>query len=918
MLALYRDGQSARALEVGAQAKRVLADELGIDAGPEVRDLEVRILRQAPELNLPAAGITVGHAEPPARLPADDAWFTGRAAELEALDAILATDGRPGSQIAILTGPGGVGKTALALRWANAARDRFPDGRLFADLRGSSDGSAVRPVDMIGRLLGTLGIRADRVPGDADGAAAAYRNALNRRRVLIVLDNAADADQVRPLLPVGGGCAVIITSRRRLDDLVARDGARHVGLSSLSGYEATSLLGRAIGDARVADEPRAAAELARLCGYLPLALRLAAAALATAPRRSIADYVATLSGDHPAAPQAADDARRWVQAAFEVSYADLDTCARRLFRLLSVAPTAEVTFAAAAALADIDPCTAEQSMRRLAEAHLVDEVAAGRFALHEMLRRYAAERAAHEDAPTALDAAVDRVLWWYVSAVRTAVRLVYPHTLRLDGRDVPTDAMRVGFAFSSAPARGDAARRNDTRLPKPGDSEGHDDPRTGAVGWLDTEHPTLAAVAEYAAKTGRDRVAWLIADALRGYFWHTRLAGPWLRLAHAGLDAAVRGRDARAEVAMRLNLACVYHCLARRSSAIDEYLAARALARRIGWTEAEESTLTSLGVAYADVGNLTAAVDTLREALSLTRSRMRRAVVLVNLGSVLHHMGRLADSVRHHEAALDLARRADFAAGEATALQFLGYTEHAVGALPEALEHLTLALWVHRRTGNRHQEAQTLMDIASVHLDAGRCGDAQTTIDAALDLVRERSEQHAESFVLAMRGRIRLAAGRVDDSIADYGASLELARRARGLYAQAEAEIGLADAYRAAGRHADALARVDAALEMAERTGYRALTGQALTVRAAVRTAVGDPCAFEDAERAVAIQRETGYRMAEARALRALADAVRTKDPAAAARHERAAADIVDQVAARRRPVRVRRVRVAIDEPQTA
>ena len=916
MLALYRDGQTARALDVAAAAKRVLADELGIDAGPEIRDLELAILRQASELDLPTGRHVGGRADAgdvdarhvdarhvdageradgpgqsPGDLPGDAAWFTGRRAELDALDVMLGADTGTGPRVAIVTGPGGVGKSALALRWAHRSADRFPDGCLFADLRGSIDGAAVRSADTLGRFLAALGLPADRVSMDPEAAARTYRDALANRRTLIVLDNAADGAQVRPLLPGVGGCAVLVTSRDRIDELVARDGARHLGLSALSATEATALLGRAIGDERVTAEPAAAAELARLCAYLPLALRLAAAALARAPGRTVADYVASLAGGtHPATP-ALGKPHSPVRSTFELSYAELDAASRGVFRLIGIAPGSEITVAAVAALTDTDACSAEQAMRRLTAAHLLAELTPGRFGLHDLLRGYASERAECEDSAHERTAAVERLLRWYVGAARAAAELVYPHMVRLDGRGLPETPVDAGVPFSA-----DA----------------------GAVAWFDAEHTNLLAVADFAAATGRDRVAWLIADALRGFFWHTRLAGEWLRLAHTGLDAAVRAGDERAEVAMRLNLAGVHHCLARRTSAITEYVAARTLAQRIGWVDAEEAILTNLGIAYADVGDLTAATETYRVALSLSRHRSRRTVALVNLGGVLHQMGRLADSVRHHEAALDLARRAKFVAGEATALQYLGYSEHAVGALDDAREHLTLALWVHRRTGNRHQEAQALMDLAAVHLDAGRPADAYTTIEAALDMVRERSEQHTESLVLAMRGRIRAAVGRVDEAISDLAVALELARRARALYAQTCAEIELADAHRASGQHSEAIVHAESALATSERTGYRALVGEALTVRSAIRTDLGDDRGVADAERAVALQRETGYRMAEARALRALAAAIRGTDLAAASRHERAAYDIVDQITPRRAPLRHRRISAAIARARTA
>jgi DNA-binding SARP family transcriptional activator len=893
MLALYRDGQTARALEVAANAKRILADDLGIDASREIRELEVAILRQAPDLDIEASSVavagTAGHAHTPAQLPLDSAGFIGRRAQLDALDAIFCqvstgittrtgnggpTDDVSGTRVAVVTGTAGVGKTTLAVRWAHGVRARFPDGQLFADMRGYAATPAARPDETLARFLHALGVPADRVPADVDDAAGMYRSILADKRVLVVLDNVADADQVRPLLPGGPGCGVMITSRHRLDGLVARDGARHLGLAVLTDEDAYALLGRALGDERVAGEPGAAHELARLCAYLPLALRVAAATLASAPRRPIADYVATLRNGNRLAALAIDgDPHSAVRSAFDLSYIELDEPTRRVFRLLGTAPGRDITALGVAALAGCDAEAAHQALHRLIAGHLVDELTPGRYTMHDLLRIYAAEHANREDDQVAC---VDRLLAWYVFAARRATSVVYPHIVQLDMPEQPGDCPTTPVGFGT-------------------DGE--------AAAWLEAECSNLLAVAESAARTGRERMSWLLTDALRGYLWHTRQATEWLPVVHTGLDAALRMGDARAESAMRLGLACVNHCLARRETAIEQYVAARDLACRTGWTEVEDAILANLGVAYAEGGDCDAAVESFRLALSLANSPARTAMTLLNLGSVLHQMGHLRDAARQHEAALDLARRTDFASGEATALQFLGYTEHSLGRLQRAQDHLTMALWVHRRIGNRHREAQTLMDLAGVHLDAGRYADAITSIESAYALVHERSDLLTESLVLTMRGRVRVATERIDEALADITAALDLAAQARALYIQTEATIGLADAYRAAGRFDDALHHASAALAIAERTGYRAVAGDALTVLAATRAHLGDTdTAISDAERALVLHRRSGHRVAEARALYVLASVVRARQPAEAERHERAARKIVDWMPAWRGP----------------
>ncbi|MEV0387066.1 AfsR/SARP family transcriptional regulator [Nonomuraea sp. NPDC050643] len=419
MTALARCGRRAEALETYQRARRVLCAELGVEPGPELRRLQGDVLTQtlAPPSPRGPATLSVPTLRPepgrsfapvPAQLPAAVGHFTGRAGQLARLDALLRPGDGRAAGVCVVTGPPGVGKTALATHWAHRVRDRFPDGQLYVSLRGY--GTPVRPGDALAGFLRALGVPAGRVPSDVHEAGGLYRSLLTGRRLLVLLDDARDPDQVRPLLPGGPGCLALVTSRDRLTGLIARDGARPLTLDVLSDPEAHALLTALIGDhlptapqtdpAHPCGDGIAAApgaELARLCGNLPLALRIAAANLAARPHTTPTEYAATLATDPLGGLDVDGDPRTGVRAAFDASYAALEEDARNLFRRLGPLPAAHVTAQEAATLIAAAPATAARLLRRLATAHVVEEHAAGRYGLHPLLRAYAAEKAAAEN-----------------------------------------------------------------------------------------------------------------------------------------------------------------------------------------------------------------------------------------------------------------------------------------------------------------------------------------------------------------------------------------------------------------------------------------------------------------------------------------------------------------------------------------
>ncbi|GAA0594272.1 hypothetical protein HPO96_06845 [Kribbella sandramycini] len=399
MLAYYRCGRPAEALTRFEAMRTRLREELGADPSTQLRELHVRILQQDPTLGLEVA---------PIQLPADISGFTGRAAELGALDQLL--DPAPGVPLVAVVGPGGAGKTALAVHWGHSRVRDFPGGLLYVNLRGFDEGDAVSPRDALGRLLLALSVPGEEVPDDVDAAAELFRAVTADRGVLVVLDNARNAEQVRPLLP-GVGCHTIVTSRDRLTGLIALNDARPVQVGMFSRSEAVELLTQVLGVERVGGEPEAAERLVDLCGQLALALRIAAAHVAAEPHLSIGDYVSELvRRDRLEVLAVEGDPAAAVTASLDLSYRVLDGEAQRLFALLGALPGEDFAEELVVAVSESDPTAA---LRRLLTANLMEQHQARRYRLHDLVRLYAARVAERDLTPEDRAQLVDRFIDWH-------------------------------------------------------------------------------------------------------------------------------------------------------------------------------------------------------------------------------------------------------------------------------------------------------------------------------------------------------------------------------------------------------------------------------------------------------------------------------------------------------------------------
>ncbi|OLF15466.1 AfsR/SARP family transcriptional regulator [Actinophytocola xanthii] len=831
--AYHAVGERAKAFQTYQQVRHRLAEELGVDPGPELRAAHGALLRNdsddSDDGNDSGAGTTGpgrGAATPaPAQLPPDVSGFTGRAAALAALDEMVSGTG-PAVPIAAVCGAGGVGKTALAVHWSHRVRGRFADGQLYANLRGHAPMPAARPIEVLAQFLRALGVPAEQVPTELEAASALYRTMLADRRVLVVLDNVARPDQVRPLLPGSPGCLVLVTARDRMGGLVAMDGARQLSLDVLTPEEAAALLSTILGEQRVAAEPEAAGELAKLCVYLPLALRIAAANLADRPYRGVADHVQELREGNPlAALEVPGDEQAAVRTAFDLSYAALPDRTRLLFRLLGLVPGTDFGQEVAAALVDLPVAEAAQHLNRLADAHLVEQHTPGRFRFHDLLRRYAVEQTEEHDPPPVRQAATERLHEWYLHGVDRAAGLLYPHMLRLPvpaPRGLPVEAP---FADRSA-----------------------------ASNWLDAERGNLVATVRHASPAP---AAWLLADSLRGYFWLCQYFLDWQAVAEAGLEAATTGGDERARAAARLSLADLYQRQSRYRPAVEHYAHALVLARRAEWSAGHAAVLGNLGCVYWQAGRLTPAVSHFDRALELSRRTGHtagEAVTLGNLGLVHWERGELRRAALHCAQALELYRRIGSRYGEAINLGNLARIRHALGEDVTELLETTLAL--HREAGDRYGEAETRTQRARTLRDRGDLGAALDQARSALALASDIGDPRNQSEALHTLGTVEHRLGSVPDAVRHLREALDLARRSGDRYPECEALTALALACGDPEYAREALAT-------ARWAGYRVQEALALNAIAELSAAAGRGREAADyARKALEALRGTDHRVA--------------------------------------------------------
>lgn len=780
MLALYRAGRPAEALDAFHRLRTQLADQLGIDPSRELRERHEAILRADPALDRVAASAAVGVSPPtPRELPGDVAGFTGRDGPLAELDALLdkAFDKtRNGSAMVIcaISGTAGVGKTALAVRWAHRVADQFPDGQLYLDLRGYHPDQPMPAGQALAALLNSLGMSTMDLPVDVAGRAARYRTALAGRRALVVLDNVHSADQVRPLLPGTPSCVVVVTSRGDLAGLVARDGARRLALDALAPNEAVRLLHTLIGE-RVTAEPVAALLLAQRCARLPLPLRIAAELAVASPATSLAQLADDLREQRRRLDllNTGDDPHTAVRAVLSWSHRHLPREVAAAFGLLGLHPGETFDAYAVAALVGCDLLEAERRMRELARAHLA-HVAGSRFRMHDLLRAYAAERAEVDFDADASHAALTRLLDYHLYTATVAVAIAFP----AERANLP------GLAGLSTP------------VPVV------DTPET-ALEWLDRERQNLVAAGMHAGRHGWVEQSIHFSQVLWRYL--DEHPGDALAVHDAAVSSASHDHPGRPRALTNLGMA--YWRNGRSDEALECLHDAVKGHRDIGDQRGEARALGNVGLVYESLGRFTEALDHYRQVRDVYRAtgdRRHETGLLINLGALCVRSGRPAEAAEHQREAVAIARAMDDRRLEGHILIGLGAACEGQGEYAEARQHLELALTISREYNHRRNEGYALGALGQVYLGLRQYVAAVEHLELARAIGSEVGDRLLETEALNSLGDTLRCMGNLSSALERYGEALELARQTGDRPEEARALEGTAHALRDEGESAQA------------------------------------------------------------------------------------------------------------------
>lgn len=721
LTALDRCGRQAEALERYEQIRVRVAVELGVDPSPELQRVHADLL--AGRTPGPAGGVRQPPRSTvvPRQLPVDIDTFTGRVAAVKALANLVGdpSESRPAT-IAVITGTAGVGKTALAVHWAHSVADRFAGGQLYVDLRGfGPSGEVTEPATAMRALLDALGVRPERIPGGLDAQVGLYRTLTADRAVLVILDNARDAGQVRPLLPAGSGCLVVVTSRAPLTGLVAAESAHPITLDVLSPAEARQLLVSRIGMNRAASDPAAVDDLIEMCARLPLALAIVAARVAIHQGLSLRALVADLR-DSRSSLDAFDsgDPATDVRAVLSWSYHAISSEAAHLFRLLGLCRGPAFSASAAASLVAADVRRARDLLTELTRAHLVIERDTDRYTIHDLLLAYAGELAELHDSPAERRAAVHRLLDHYLHTAYRATRLLDPHL----GPITPEDSQPAVTV--------DVLTDHDQ-----------------ALAWFVAEHPTLLAIVKQAEELQFDTHTWQVGWALTTFLdrqghWHD-----WATTQRLALAAAQR-------LALPSEQARAHRTLARAFTRMQRFDAAhshftQALNLYVTLSDRLGLAITSLNLGWLEEkrGDYAGSLEHNDRALDLFQDLghdVGRAKALNALGWLHAHRGSHHDALHYCRQALALHLDHDDRSGQAETWDSMGYIHRHLGHHQEAIASYESAVALHADLGDRFNQAGALVELGDIRRGAGELDAARDNYRRALDILEELGHPQAD------------------------------------------------------------------------------------------------------------------------------------------------------------------------------
>jgi tetratricopeptide (TPR) repeat protein/transcriptional regulator with XRE-family HTH domain len=714
------------------------------------------------------------------QLPPAVSGFTGRVAELAALDdLLLGPQNAMAAVISAVSGTAGVGKTALAVHWAHRAAGRFPHGQLYVNLRGYDPDQPMLATDGLAGFLHALGVPGQDIPPDEAGRSARYRSLLAGQRTLILLDNAATVEQVRPLLPGHPECRVVVTSRDALAGLVTRDGARRLDLDLLPLADAVALLRELIG-ARVDEETEAAVTLALQCSRLPLALRVAAEMAVTRPDVPLTELVAELSDQQHRLDllSVGGDPRTMVRGVLSWSYDHLDDDTARAFRLAGLHPGRDFDPYAAAALTGSNLDTIRDQLGALTRTHLIEATAAGRYGMHDLLRAYAREQAAEAETDDSCQQALTRLFDYYLSAAAAAMDSWYPAEAHRRPR-IPHSAAAV------PPMRGEAAAR----------------------AWLDGERANLVAVTAHCADHGWPAHATTLAGTLYRYL----MTGSHLPEAHTifrhALQAARRSGDIAAQAEALNGIGGIGFMNGHFRDAADNYRAALERYRQCDDFTGQARLLYNLGITAQELRDFESAADYHRQAITAFEDvgdSLGVARALADLAATETQLGSYDQAAEHLQLALPVLRDARDQFGEADTLTSIGDLSLRRGQLMQAARFYRQALAIYRRIDHPTGVASELSNLGHLSTRQGDYPRAVNYLRRALALHRQTGDQHGEAVALFSLAEALRGAGQPAAARAELETALQLAAETGNTYQQASAHRDLADGYHAAGQDDEA------------------------------------------------------------------------------------------------------------------
>jgi DNA-binding SARP family transcriptional activator len=778
MRALYSSGRQAEALGAYAQARQVIADELGVEPSAELRQLHQQMLRADAGSGRPGSATKTTAADSPfaawpsgsqarpstaaqagpgvpppgamtaavtgpadaglvppaaaplplvAQLPADITDFTGRAGHLQNLRDLLSGPRRPDSPgavvVAAVIGAGGLGKTTLAVHAAHLLRPHYPDGQLYANLV-RPNAPPVPPGDILARFLRDLGVDPGRIPAGEEERAAQYRSLLTDRRVLIVLDDARDAAQVRPLLPGSGSCAVLVTTRNRMPDLA---GSRFIDLDVLDPAEALDLFASIIGRSRAESEPEATDDVLTACAGLPLAIRIAGARLAARGGWTVRNLARRLSDER----RRLDELKTGdlaVRACFEVSFASLprhdadDVDPARAFRLLGTWQGRTIGLPAAAALMGQSEQNVADALEELVDAQLLQSPAPDRYRFHDLLRAYAAGRANLEETSAVRDSAVRRVLAWYLHTVDAVALMVSPHHYKVQLAPLEAGCEPLGFLSLDE-----------------------------ALNWCEVERTNLVAATRQAAASGLHVIAWQLPVAAFGFFNRRTYWADWVETHHIALSSVRVLGDKRGEALVLNNLGMAF-ARRRMDEAAGYFEQALAIRREIADLPGEAQTASNLADTYRRLRRYDEALALLKRALEIQRQEANpysEAVVLNNLGETYLSLGRVTEAVDSLDHAREMFRDIGEIRGEGYALDNLGEAYLSLGRVAPAIGVLERALELRDSAGDRFDAADTLRRLVRAHVARQQPDQAGAYLRRAVLIYEELGDDAQASAVRA-------------------------------------------------------------------------------------------------------------------------------------------------------------------------